>query len=224
MSDVALPPTGGGAVSQVRKVANGRVPEPSPSAALGRGHETSGLLLHCPALAARQTSRIKTLMTETRIWPRVARGVATLVAAALLIACQRSAPSQTVPAASAAPPPSPPPVSVDLVQVASSALQDCPEPTAPTVPDGSKASSAQMMAAHAAFQTYDAATNNYTKCVDAAVDRISAQYKGTASDTDIQSLQAFGSRAHNTAIDQEQAVADQFNTQLRAFKGKHPRA
>lgn len=163
-------------------------------------------------------------MTETRIWPRVARGVSTLVTAALLIACQRSAPSQTVQAAPPAPPASPPPLSVDLVQVATSALQDCPEATAPKVPDGSKASSAQMMAAHAAFQAYDAATNSYTKCVDAAVDRISAQYKGSASDADIQSLQAFGSRAHNTAIDQEQAVADEFNAQLRAFKGKHPRA
>jgi hypothetical protein len=28
--------------------------------------------------------------------------------------------------------------------------------------------------------------------------------------------------AHNTAIDQEKAVADQFNAQIRAYKAKHP--
>ena len=163
-------------------------------------------------------------MTETRTWPPVAFGVAILAAAVLLIACQRTPPSQPHSATAAAPPASTPAASVDLVQIASSALRDCPEASAPQVPDGAKASSAQWAAAHAAFQAYDAATNNYTKCVDAAVDRIVAQYKGTASDADIKSLQVFGSNAHNTAIDQEQAVADQYNTQLRAFKGKHPRA
>jgi hypothetical protein len=128
------------------------------------------------------------------------------------------------PVSAAAPPASLPLTSVDLVQLATSALQDCPESTAPTIPDGAKASSAQMTAAHAAFQAYDTATNNYTKCVDAAVDRIAAQYKGTVSGADMESLGAFGNRAHNTAIDQEQAVADQFNTQVRAFKAKHPGA
>ncbi|HKD55035.1 MAG TPA: hypothetical protein VKB72_12545 [Steroidobacteraceae bacterium] len=162
-------------------------------------------------------------MIETRTWPRVAFGAALLVAATLLTACQRSA-SQPHSVAAAAPPASTPAASVDLVQVASTALQDCTEATAPQVPDGAKASSAQMAAAHAAFQAYDTATNNYTKCVDAAVDRIAAQYKGTASNEDIKSLQVFGSNAHNTAIDQEQAVADQYNIQLRAFKAKHPRA
>jgi hypothetical protein len=150
--------------------------------------------------------------------------MAILVASAFLIACQRSAPSQTAAAAAPAPPASPAAPSVDLVQLASSALEDCPESTAPQIPDGTKASSAQMKAAHAAFQAYDASINNYTKCVDAAVARIAAQYKGTASAEDIQSLEAFGGRAHNTAIDQEQAVADQFNTQLRAFKAKRPGA
>jgi hypothetical protein len=154
----------------------------------------------------------------------VAFGVAILVTGTLLSACQRSAPSQTVSAAAAAPPASPTTASVDLVQLASAALRDCPESTAPTIPDGTKASSAQMAAAHAAFQAYDAATNNYTRCVDTAVERIAAQYEATASAADIESLQTFGGKAHNTAIDQEQAVADQFNTQLRAFKARHPGA
>jgi hypothetical protein len=167
-------------------------------------------------------------MTETRAWPRAAFGVAVLIAGALLIAwgvnSLRSTRSQvptTTPAVASTPPQ---PVSVDLVQIASSALESCPESTAPQVPDGTKASAAQMAAAHAAFQAYDTATNNYTKCVDKAVDSIVAQYKGTVPAADIQSLQAFGNKAHDTAIDQEQAVADQFNTQIRTFKARHPKA
>lgn len=174
-------------------------------------------------------------MTETRAWPRAAFGVAILIAGALLIAWGvmylRSTRSQAAATAQApataqatASSPSPQPESIDLVQIATDALQSCPESTPPQVPDGAKASAAAMAAAHTAFQAYDAATNNYTKCVDAAVERIAAQYKATASAADIQSLETFGNNAHNTAIDQEQAVADQFNTQLRTFKARHPRA
>ena len=83
---------------------------------------------------------------------------------------------------------------------------------------------AAAAAAHTAFQAYDTATNNYTHCVDAAVERIVAQYKGTASPADIQSLEAFGNKAHDTAIDQEQAIGDQFNAQIRTFKARHPHA
>jgi hypothetical protein len=169
-------------------------------------------------------------MTETRAWPRAAFGVAILIAGALLIAwgvmslrgtrSQVAAPVTAAVAAST----STQPASVDLVQIATSALQSCPEGTAPQVPDGAKASAAAMAAAHTAFQAYDTATNNYTRCVDAAVEHIAAQYKGTASPADIQSLEAFGNKAHDTAIDQEQAVADQFNTQIRTFKARRPHA
>jgi hypothetical protein len=113
---------------------------------------------------------------------------------------------------------------VDLVQIATTALEACPVSTAPAIPDGAKASTAQMAAAHSAFQAYDAATNTYTHCVDATVDRIAAQYKGKVPESDLESLAAFAARVHNTTIDQEQAVADQFNTQVRAFKAKHPGA
>jgi hypothetical protein len=155
----------------------------------------------------------------------MAFAVALLIAGALLIAWGVTAYRGTrqQPASLVAPPPpaSLPATSIDLVQLATSALQECPESSAPAIPDGAKTSPAQMSAAHAAFQAYDTATNNYTKCIDAAVERIAAQYKDRASAADMQALEAFGAKAHNTAIDQEQAVADQFNTQVRAFKAKH---
>jgi hypothetical protein len=111
---------------------------------------------------------------------------------------------------------------VDLVDVASTALQDCARPVAPALPDGATASREQMTAARTSFQAYDAATNSYAHCVDAAIERVAAQYAAVAAPTELKSLRAFGTGAHDTAIDQEQSFADQLNVQIRAYKARHP--
>lgn len=116
------------------------------------------------------------------------------------------------------------PSAAELVRTASTALQACPAATAPTVPDGATASLQEMEAADAAFRAYDAATNSYTRCVDAAVGRVAKQFTGVAEPPDLQALSLFGNRAHNVAIEQEQAVVNQFNGQLRLYKAKHPRS
>lgn len=125
------------------------------------------------------------------------------------------------PAAPVPPAAAPPPLPGAPARAATEALEDCSLPNPPTVPDGSKVSKAQMVAAHTAFQNYDAATNTYTHCVDAVVDKITAQFP-QASAEDLQTVKVLGIGAHNTAIDQEQALADQFNAQIKAFKAKHP--
>jgi len=113
---------------------------------------------------------------------------------------------------------------VQLVDAASVALQDCVRATAPTVPDGATASREQMTVARADFQAYDTATNSYVHCVDTLIDGIARKYSGVASPADLKSLKAFGVGAHDTAIDQEQAVADQFNAQIRTYRAKHPQS
>jgi hypothetical protein len=115
-----------------------------------------------------------------------------------------------------------PPTSADLVQAASAALTACTLTDAAPTPDGASASREQMGTARSAFQAYDAATTAYTQCVDSAVERIAQQFTGRATEADLQDLRNFGARAHNVAIDQEQAAADQLNTQVRAYKAKHP--
>lgn len=115
------------------------------------------------------------------------------------------------------------PPTVDLVGRATIALQSCSLPSPPASPDGATASLNQMLAARNAFQAYDAATNGYVSCVDNTVQRIVRESAGQASKADVNSLQLFGVRAHNTAIDQETAYVDQFNAQLRTYKAKHPK-
>jgi len=110
---------------------------------------------------------------------------------------------------------------VDSVALASAQLTACPLATAPHVPDGATASLEQMNTARSAFQSYDAATNAYLRCVDSAVEQLAREIKERASPAELQRLEAFGSSAHNTAVDQEQAVADRLNAQIRAFKARH---
>ena len=108
------------------------------------------------------------------------------------------------------------------VPTAIAALQDCTAATPPAVvPDGSKASREEMVAARTAFQQYDAATITFLKCVDGAIDGVTKQFP-QASAEELQMLKTLHNGAHNTAVDQEQAVADQLNAQVRVFKAKHP--
>ncbi len=111
----------------------------------------------------------------------------------------------------------------DLIGPASTALADCPVPTAPAVPDGASATLKQMTEARTAFSAYDAATNNYTQCVDEMVSRVTRQAPAQTSKADLKALASFAASAHNTAVDQEQAFADHFNAQVRAYNTKHPK-
>jgi hypothetical protein len=124
-----------------------------------------------------------------------------------------------------APPPAstPAPVPANLVEVASAELRACPRAQAPAVPDGAKVSREEMAAATAAFKSYDTATNSYVHCVDVTIERIADQYAAVASQDDLHALREFGTVAHNTAIDQEHAVADQLNAQVRTYKA-HPQS
>jgi hypothetical protein len=116
------------------------------------------------------------------------------------------------------------PSAAELVRDASAAVAACPAATAPTVPDGATASFQEMQAADAAFRAYDAATNSYSRCVDAAVAKVAKQFAGVAEAPDLAALNLFGTRAHNVAIDQEEAVVSQFNDQLHIYKARHHRS
>jgi hypothetical protein len=144
---------------------------------------------------------------------------AVLLGWGLLSSLGSRSPSRPAPLVTSTPAPSP----VDLVEVASAALQACPRGTPPAVPDGATASREEMTAATAAFKSFDTATNAYVHCVDVTIQRIASQHPGASQD-DLHSLKEFGTVAHNTAIDQETAVADQLNAQVRSYKAQHPQS
>lgn len=183
------------------------------------------LLVVIAVFGARLFGRIPSTLAGTL---RALIGVAGAALLAWILVPQLTSPAPPAsPAAAAVAPAAPPtaapaaPVPGNLVRLAALAVQDCPVASAPPVPDGATATRNQMLAARTAFQAYDAAINTYIKCVDAAIEA-TRHSAGSAPDADLQALKAFGNSAHNTAIDQEQADADQLNVQVRAFKAKHP--
>jgi hypothetical protein len=117
----------------------------------------------------------------------------------------------------AAPPPPPPPKPNNPLVVATAAIEKCPLGVAPTIPEAATATREQMLAARKEFQAYDEVTKAYAKCVDDAVEQVGKQFPDASA-----TLQEFAATAHNTAINQEQAVADELNAQVRAYKAKHP--
>jgi hypothetical protein len=155
---------------------------------------------------------------------RVMRALAGIAGAALiaLTLVTRVSPGGLFRSAPAPAPTRRGPSAAELVKTASTALLACRAATAPPVPDGATASLKEMEAADTAFRAYDAATNAYTRCVDAAVGRVAQQFAGVAEAPDLATLNVFGTRAHNVAIDEEQTAVDQFNGQLRIYKAKHP--
>ena len=182
----------------------------------GIGALILGALLVLTAVLARLRGAAQSGRTAT--WS-VAAAVAgaVLLGWGLISSLGSRSPSRPAPAVTSATAPTP----VDLVEVASAALQACPRATAPTVPDGATASREAMAAATAAFKSFDTATSSYVHCVDVTIERIAREHSGASQD-DLHSLKEFGTVAHNTAIDQETAVADQLNAQVRSYKAKHP--
>jgi hypothetical protein len=172
-------------------------------------------------LAAALADAFRLLGAQTASGTRVVlRAVIAIIGALLIAWGTLSHPARPAAAAAA-------PIAVhvppqDLVQAATTAIAACPGTVEPTVPDATSASRAQMVAAAQAFKAYDTAVVAYTRCVDDAVDHLTQQYTGVASDTDLTRLKQFGTTVHNTAIDQEQGLADKLNAQVRLYQSKHP--
>lgn len=109
----------------------------------------------------------------------------------------------------------------DVMASAAATFSDCAAPAAPVfVPDGARAARDQMVAAQASVKAFDAATNAYTQCLDQAGERLIEHFKSVASDSDLRNIKALQAQINNAAIDTDQAVADKFNKQIRAFNAK----
>jgi hypothetical protein len=109
----------------------------------------------------------------------------------------------------------------DVILLAGTALAACVRPTPPPdAPDGKVATRAQMIAAHAQTSSYNAATNTYIACLDAAQVEFERQYGAILADAGQRDITLMHNRMHNAAIDADHAVADKFNQQLRVYKAR----
>jgi hypothetical protein len=98
---------------------------------------------------------------------------------------------------------------------------DCPYPAAPAnLPDGRTATMEDMLAGQKLVKEYQKSIDAYVACIDKELDDKIAQGGDSMKPQQKTDLQKMEAQKHNAAVDQEQAVADRFNEQVKAFKAR----
>ena len=102
---------------------------------------------------------------------------------------------------------------------AGSAQAACIYPRAPErVPDGKTATYDEMVAAQKAVQQFNDDINSYNACLD--MEMTTLEKSGAYDENRLAELRAMQAKKNNAAVDEVQALADQFNEQLRIFKAR----
>ena len=103
--------------------------------------------------------------------------------------------------------------------VAGSAHATCIYPRAPErVPDGKTATYDEMVAAQKAVKQFNEDITAYNACLDMEMNALAQS--GPYDEERLNELRAMQAKKNNAAVDEVQAVADQFNEQLRIFKAR----
>ena len=110
-----------------------------------------------------------------------------------------------------------------MAVIAGPAYADCVAPPGNvTIPDGSKAAIEEMKAAIAAVKEYNAAVEAYNNCLNLEQDAAVAARGKNITDEERKQIQKEYAERYNPEANRLQAVADQLNTQIRAYKAAHP--
>lgn len=98
---------------------------------------------------------------------------------------------------------------------------ECNAPAQPELPDGASASMEEMLGGQKSVKAFQEANTTYRKCVEA--DIAAAKTAGESAETD--AARAAAAKTHSAAIERfnaavaaEEAVAGEFNTQVREYK------
>jgi hypothetical protein len=97
---------------------------------------------------------------------------------------------------------------------------ECVPPEAPTVPDGAAAAMEQMLAAQKAVKTFQAANIAYMACLEPKITAAQAEVESDSKKAS-KTVKKLEER-YNEAVSAEETVADQFNTEIRAYKVANP--
>jgi len=101
----------------------------------------------------------------------------------------------------------------------------CTYPKDPgAMPDGGSATMDQMKAAQQSVKAYNAAMDEYLKCLDDESPKATDITADMTPDQkkQIQKKMEENAKKHNAAVSDEEAVTARFNDQVKAYKAKHP--
>lgn len=112
-----------------------------------------------------------------------------------------------------------------LIFGSSVAWANCAPPEAPTIPDGSEASMQEMLDGKSAVSEYQKANEVYRNCLSEKIEAVNARPADSGNKGEAASIQAEHEKmveAYNDAVGAEEALADQFNKAIRAYKKANP--
>jgi hypothetical protein len=111
-------------------------------------------------------------------------------------------------------------VALGAASVASTTFAECAYPKAPTsYPDGRTATLEQMIAGQKTVKQFNADMDVYLKCVDEENPPPAEGANLTDADKKaIAAREVLRVKKHNAAVEAEEKVAEQFNTQLKIYK------
>jgi hypothetical protein len=108
-----------------------------------------------------------------------------------------------------------------LAQLATVALYSCHAPAdPPPPPDGAIASKDQMIASNRETSKYNNDMNQYLDCLKMTSANLQAQYRGTASASEVVDVDALAVRLNNEAVDRLQLKVKAFNVELAKYKAR----
>jgi hypothetical protein len=115
------------------------------------------------------------------------------------------------------------PVTLIAILAAGSAYADCAAPTATaTIPNGSKATKDEMVAAKMAVIAYNTAVTAYTECLQTAQDAELAAGGDKLTKEAHDKIVTHYVELQNSEVDKLTKYADKFNAELKAYKAKNP--
>lgn len=115
------------------------------------------------------------------------------------------------------------PLSLTAALLAGPIMAACPVPAnSVSIPNGSKASKDDMVAAQKAVKAYDADVKSYIECLKKDQDAEIAAGGEKMTDEQKAKVAARYVDKQNNEVDKLQKVADKFNAELKAYKAKNP--
>ena len=103
---------------------------------------------------------------------------------------------------------------------AGNAYAACTYPTPPDqLPDGATATREQMIEGKKKVQEFDQAIGAYTACLKLETEAALAKSPDLTEDQK-KEIQKMADQKHNAAVEADEAVAQRFNEQLRAYNAK----
>lgn len=115
------------------------------------------------------------------------------------------------------------PLSLVAALAAAPAFATCTAPANDVkIPDGSKATMDDMLAAKHAIQENNAAVETYTQCLKTEQDAKIAAGGTDMKDEERVKISTEYANRQNAEVEKLQKLADKFNVEVRAFKAKQP--